>query len=521
MPSSQRLRMQFRLPGALLVALLITILTISGLTFLAIKGQRYELEAAREDSIQQALKLLANRIELSLDDSIQTPFRLLARFHLSDLDDTHFRQVLDQNTDVNQILVLDYRLELVSTYPQSGDQHDISSNRWIVERLQEGDIRRDTMASTPLTFMETVRGQAFLYAIEHVRAAESVQSFIGRAMHPDNWIILRFNLTTLRQKGIVPLLENFMEQHGGDANLVGPEVDVDEASMTEPLSRMLPGWQVVYRVPMDAGSQVFGSESVLLVAAAGGALLAIMLSGLGIWSEIRREHADIELRNRFVANVSHELKTPLSLIRMYAETLCLGRLNDSNRQREYFQVILREAERLTKLIENVLDFSRLRGGDEIYRLTETDLAATVRRILDQYTPRFEAMGFSVESHIGELLPPVAHDPNGITQILLNLLDNAVKYAASGQRVLVRLTSDANWVDLQVSDFGPGLSASEHAQVLHSLRKGQLKKEIRGSGIGLTMVDLIAKRHHAHFILDTPEGHMGLRATISFPRYRQV
>ena len=336
---------------------------------------------------------------------------------------------------------------------------------------------------------------------------------------PDNWIILRYDLLTLKTRIIMPLFKDFMEANSGHVSLVGPDVSYDGKSITESLTRILPGWQVVYIPPGNGHAYEFSRQYVLLIGLAAGAFLAITLSVFAIWWEVRREHADVALRNRFIANVSHELKTPLSLIRMYAETLYMRRVLEPEKQQEYFSVILREVERLSKLIENVLDFSRLRSGEDIYHLTGTDLYDTVKTVLDQYKPKFENAGLALDILLQDNLPPVAHDPNGITQIILNLLDNSTKYAAKDRPVQVRLTGDTDWVDLQVIDFGPGLSPNQHAELVQSLQKGRLTRDIRGSGIGLAMVDMIAKKHNAHFVLDTPEDHGGLKATVSFPAYK--
>ena len=500
--------------------LLITVLTITGLTFVAIKGQRAELEESRLVSQEGALQLLANRIEQNLFEAIQTPFRPLHSIQKTDYNDETFNSLMEIFPVVNQILFFNAQLQLVSSHPLPSNVHEIHFNHWISERVQEEDLRNKVKPYTPHTFVETLRGNDYLYAAEPISQGEDkkYKNFLEVA-EPDSWIILRFDLLTLRKKVIMPLLHDFMEANSGHVTLVGPDVSTDDKSITESLTRVLPGWQVVYTPAARGHSNEFTRQNLLLIGLAAGAFLAITLSVFAIWWEVRREHADVDLRNRFIANVSHELKTPLSLIRMYAETLYMRRVLEPEKQQEYFSVILREAERLSKLIENVLDFSRLRSGDEIYHLTSTDLYATVKTVLDQYRPKFENAGLTMEIFLQDDIPPVAHDPNGITQIILNLLDNSTKYAAKDRPVEVRLTGDTDWVDLQVIDFGPGLSLNEHSDLVQSLHKGRLARGIHGGGIGLAMVDMIAKKHNAHLVLDIPDDHTGLKATVSFPSYK--
>jgi len=499
-----------RLPGAMLFALLITVLTITGLTFVAIKGQRAELGESRYASQEGALQLLANRIEQNLFEEIQTPFRPLHSIQKTDYyDDETFSSLMEIFTDVNQILFFDAQMQLVSSHPLPNNEHEVHFNHWISERLQEEDIRNKVKPYIPHTFVETFRGHDYLYAVEPVSQGEDkkYRNFLEVA-EPDSWIILRFDLLTLKTKIIMPLFNDFTEANSGHVALVGPDASYDDKSMTESLTRILPGWQVVYTPPRKGHANEFTRQNMLLISLAAGAFLAITLSVFAIWWEVRREHADVDLRNRFIANVSHELKTPLSLIRMYAETLYMRRVLEPEKQ-----------QRLSKLIENVLDFSRLRSGDEIYHLTGTNLYGTVKTVLDQYKPKFESAGLALDIFLQDNLPPVAHDPNGITQIILNLLDNSTKYATKDRPVQVRLTGDVDWVDLQVIDFGPGLSPNQHSDLVQSLRKGRLARVIRGGGIGLAMVDMIAKKHNAHLVLDIPDNHTGLKAVVSFPAYK--
>lgn len=216
--------------------------------------------------------------------------------------------------------------------------------------------------------------------------------------------------------------------------------------------------------------------------------------------------------------MSHELKTPLALIRLYAETLYLDRIKDPQRRHAYFETILREAERLTAMIDSVLELERLRRGKVGYRLTATDLDLTVAQVIEQYRETLEQRGAHITLELRPALPPVAHDPQGITQILLNLLNNALEHGG-GEAIHVTLASEGDWVDLAVADRGPGLTADEIALMRRALARGEAAPSRRGSGLGLALVDRIAAAHHAYLVLDAPDDGNGLRVVISFPVYR--
>jgi signal transduction histidine kinase len=172
------------------------------------------------------------------------------------------------------------------------------------------------------------------------------------------------------------------------------------------------------------------------------------------------------------------------------------------------------------MINSVLEFASLRAGTQVYHLTELDLRATVSTLLKQYRSQFEERGAQLDVCLQEDLPPVAHDAGGITQILLNLLDNAIKYGLGAGCIQVRLEGDQDWVDIEVIDFGPGIPEDELPRLHRAFQRGLTVAPRCGSGLGLALVEQIALAHNAHFIVASPEGHTGVKAVVSFPSYRR-
>lgn len=204
---------------------------------------------------------------------------------------------------------------------------------------------------------------------------------------------------------------------------------------------------------------------------------------------------------------------------MYAETLYLQRVQDEPRVRQYHRVLLHEAERLSQMINTVLDFSRLSQGTSPYRLEETDLRETVPEVLNSYRWRVEDQGLRLEIRIDDKIPPVAHDRNGVTQMLLNLLDNAVKYAGSGEVVRVELITADTAVELAVVDRGAGIPEEDRTRVRKPFERGAADAA-SGSGLGLVLVDEIARAHHAELHLQTAGANGGLRAALRFRVMKQ-
>ena len=245
-----------------------------------------------------------------------------------------------------------------------------------------------------------------------------------------------------------------------------------------------------------------------------------MLLAGGIWLTYRnvsKEMALAKLKSDFVANVSHELRTPLSLIRLYAETLEMGRLSGPEKHQEYFRIIRKESERLSALINNILDFSRIEAGKKEYSLRETDLAELVRNTLESYRFQIEQNGFTLEEKIGDDLPPVHVDREAIARSLLNLINNALKYSQDEKYLGVNLYRANGSVKLEVIDRGIGIPRSEQPKIFEKFyRVGDpLVHNTKGSGLGLALVRHIVLAHGGEIGVESGAGK-GSKFTITLP-----
>jgi signal transduction histidine kinase len=233
-----------------------------------------------------------------------------------------------------------------------------------------------------------------------------------------------------------------------------------------------------------------------------GALL-VLASTAGLWAVYRRVAAAVhfsERRSNFAAAVSHELKTPLTAIRMYAEMLRDGMVADDTARRSYLDTITSESERLTRLINNVLEFSRLeRRTHDLALVCESPLPA-LRAALRTLEPHARAQGFDLRAEIADTLPAALHDRDALQQIFFNLIDNALKYARHAQRkeiVIMCAASDAG-VTVRVRDFGPGVAREHEPHLFEPFYRGgdELTRQTQGTGIGLALVRELAQRMQA-------------------------
>jgi len=244
----------------------------------------------------------------------------------------------------------------------------------------------------------------------------------------------------------------------------------------------------------------------------------MLLAGIGlVWANVRRELRLSRLKSDFVANVSHELKTPLALIRLYAETLELARVPSEERKDEYYRVIGKESRRLTQLINNILDFSRIEAGRKEYRLVPSDIGAVVRDVVESYRFAIEKLGFTLELELGEDLPELELDPEALSQALINLLNNAIKYSPEHKAITVGVRREQDRVLLSVSDRGMGIPRSEHRRIFEKFYRVEtsLVHATKGSGLGLALVQHITEAHGGHVELRSTPGE-GSTFTLSLP-----
>ena len=232
---------------------------------------------------------------------------------------------------------------------------------------------------------------------------------------------------------------------------------------------------------------------------------------------VARETKLAELKTGFVSNVSHEMKTPLSLIRVFAETLELGRVTEQPKLQEYYRVIHNESRRLTQLIDRVLDFASMEAGRKRYQFVSTDLARLVSDAVKPYEDQIRAQGFIVDLEIEQALPPALVDGQTISQAVTNLIDNVLKYSTEVKEIRVRMYRAETQIAIEVADKGIGIPESEQHRVFDKFYRvnNSLVHETKGSGLGLSLTKSIVEAHHGRIDLySRPAG--GSRFTIFLP-----
>jgi len=221
-------------------------------------------------------------------------------------------------------------------------------------------------------------------------------------------------------------------------------------------------------------------------------LLAIAFGSWLIVGDLKRQLMLARQKTDFVSNVSHELKTPLTSIRMFSELLADNRVEDPARQRQFLRIITAETARLTRLINNVLDFARMERGEKTYKMERFDLRAVVEEICTTYRPHLEEHGFKFECATADGAVFVKGDRDALAQVLVNLLSNAEKYSGDNKEIRVELNGEG----LRVLDRGLGVPRGCEEKIFEQFFRAHdsLASGIEGSGLGLTLAQQIVRAH---------------------------
>jgi signal transduction histidine kinase len=333
----------------------------------------------------------------------------------------------------------------------------------------------------------------------HARALDATHLALERAVASGG---------TTRRQGLVievPALFAWLRAETLGADLAG----LARVDFAGPIASALPEatGEFVYRRRFAEPFEALGAQLVLAplpgvgtagaIEALGAALALVVCLGLAIaYRTVAAVVGFAERRAAFAASVSHELKTPLTAIRMYAEMLRDGMVGSEAKRDEYYRALAVESDRLSRLVNNVLEFSQLEKGARKLALGVAPVEPVLRESLELLRPHLEHEGFRLALEVAPDLPPARFERDALAQIVFNLVDNAAKYARDAERreIAVSLAPTPNGVALSVRDFGPGVPREQLGRVFDPFWRGEseLTRRAKGTGIGLALVRRLAE-----------------------------
>jgi two-component system, OmpR family, phosphate regulon sensor histidine kinase PhoR len=503
--AAERTRRERLLTFLLLPAIVLAVLVLSGVMF----RSSFQLEKLREQSVVEATLSLANeradRLDkriIEQDNAVRSVLDLSQRgeFGSKWLDTAAL-----QTPTVRAVFLIDIGApahNVVALSSRAPEPETERIRRLLVHRLLP-EMKLDRPPLDELRHLHKVdREKAYL--LSHWEELVGERHFLVVVWHDVPRIV----------HDVFPALYSDVQQSrvnivDADGKIVfGPPLRSGGLTLGRQFETTLYKWTL--NVTMNSAEELAAAVSRrrLLEMVLVGLSSVVVIAGLFvILIAAERERRLSNLKSEFVANVSHELKTPLALVRMFGELLQTGRADTEDKRRQYLSIIVNESDRLNALIENVLDFAKVERGQASYEFSPTQLAEPVSRAVEACRVRAEREGVALELTV-EDVPELMLDERAVEIAVINLVDNALKYAPDGKRVSVVARAVPGGAEVCVTDQGPGIAPEDRKRIFERFVRGKaaIGKQVRGSGIGLSLVKHIAEAHGGSIRVDDAPPH---------------
>ncbi|MGD0338933.1 MAG: HAMP domain-containing sensor histidine kinase [Bacteroidota bacterium] len=283
-------------------------------------------------------------------------------------------------------------------------------------------------------------------------------------------------------------------------------VELSELRETKDLW-LFPGYSIGIKLQGTSVEDIVRARSERNLILIGLLDILLIVAAWLMYRALKKEMELIRLKGDFVSNVSHELRTPLSLIRMFAETLSLKRVRTEKKKHEYYDTILSESERLTHLINNILNFSRMEAGKKEYHFEPLSLNEVVNGVMKSYASHLDHEGFKLDMQLAVTSPLIEVDREAAAEAFINILDNAVKYSSGEKYVRISTGQKESMIYVEVEDHGIGIDKHHHQKIFETFYRVStgLTPNVKGSGLGLSLVRHIMDAHGGTIEMDSTPG----------------
>ncbi|MEN3326301.1 MAG: two-component system, OmpR family, phosphate regulon sensor histidine kinase PhoR [Acidobacteriota bacterium] len=494
--------------GVLLPILLLTYLQYRSLTELQTKTK-----GAFKDNLRQGLPFVERQMKQRLEDIGAQTLNPIGSMHLSPQGakdgelDNYFAEVKRTHPEIEEMFVVGSpgaqqkpTSEILFLYDKARMNHNfVDDNR---RYLFVPSMPNGAYLFYPLRDQSGVAG-VFLNKgfVSHDLLAGSINN-VSKIYHGNTAVASALVITISDENGEVLF-----------SNAAGQNEYFLESNFDHPFSN----WKA--RVGLkNTNIDELARNSFLHSAGATVLVLIVLLFGTALTIRATDREARLaQAKSNFVSNVSHELKTPLSLLSLFSEILELGRVNSEEKKTEYYRIIRHESLRLNKMIDNILDFSKIEAGRKTYVFAAGDMAEVIEHVLSSYRYQIINSRFDVQTSLQPDLPPVSIDRDAMEQAISNLLDNAIKYSREVKQLSITTERRGSNLSIAIADRGIGIPRAEQSKVFEQFyRVGNgLVHDVKGSGLGLSLVRHIVEAHNGTISVDSEIGK-GSRFTILLP-----
>jgi len=514
-----------------LVFLPLVLVAAGVLAYVTIRTNLQVDKLGRQSMLEATLGLAnekADRLDKHIVEEDNVVFAIAAPATLPELTERWLPTAQRETPTVRAILVLDEAHEVLAFASRAGGAFwDEEAFRRLLTRRMIGDMELGVQREDELRHLHhAYGGQSYL--VSYWQRSYAGRRYLVVAWH-DIGRIVRETLPTLYTElllqGALPTRSSRVNVVDEDGRIIyGPPLRTGEFTVGVRFPTTLYNWRL--QVSPNASEELAAHVQSRRILELSMVTLScvVIVAGVGaILFAAEKQRRISALQSDFVANVSHELKTPLALVRMFGEMLQSGRVSSEAKQKEYLEIIVRESERLSALIENVLDFARVERGREAYEFARGDVGEAVAKAVAVYRYRAEREGVELTIDVEPGLPAARIDERAIQLAVINLVDNALKYAPDGKVIAIRAAREGDGIAVRITDQGPGVPEDERERIFERFVRGaqtsaaepgrsRTSSPVRGSGIGLALVKHIAESHGGRAWV---EGAMGAGATFVF------
>ncbi|MEZ4220287.1 MAG: HAMP domain-containing sensor histidine kinase [Polyangiaceae bacterium] len=492
---SERTTRERLLPFLWVPAILVAVVVLMVVTF----RNSFQLEKLREQSVVEATLTLANdkadRLDKRIIEQDNAVLSLVKLGDRSSFGSAWLEVASRQTPTVRGVLLVDLMSpgkEVVAFASRAPAPEAERFRRILVH---------DLMGDLELTRQPVAQ-------LRHLHKSHDKQSFLlsywQREFEGRRYLVIAWHDVPRIVHDLFPSLYSERDQHSrvnvvdADGRIVfGPPLSRGGFTIGRRFETTLYKWRVnVTLISAEELTAAVARRRSLEMALVGLSWL-VVLAGLSVvFLAAARERKLSNLKSDFVANVSHELKTPLSLVRMFGELLQSGRVENDEKRKQYLEIIVSESERLAALIENVLDFAKVERGKAAYSFAPGFVGDVVTRAVEACRVRAQRQDVELTLSVGADLPQVDLDERALEIAIFNLVDNALKYAPDGRKIAVAVTRGENGVEVRVTDEGAGIAVDDRKRIFERFVRGRgtPNQRVRGSGIGLALVKHIAEAH---------------------------
>ncbi|MCP5063283.1 MAG: HAMP domain-containing histidine kinase [Ignavibacteriae bacterium] len=412
-----------------------------------------------------------------------------------------FKELLDENYSISTMFISDTNFTNLSIFSnlssneknilQDSIRKTLSSKRLLIDRLQNF-YKSNYQKIEPLGKFTSSNLHLSLFLLN----PKENEKFIGGVIfNPTQFIKQKLSSKisqTAGDKFVLAVLNNNKNTivHSTES------ISIDKIILKKPLW-LLPN--LALGIQMKSGSiqqltsQRFYKNIIIL-----GLLLIVLIVGFGlIFFNLKKEIRLTQLKTDFISNVSHELRTPLSLISMYSETLVLDRIKTEDKKKEYYSVIYNETNRLSKIVNSILNFSKMEAGTRKYDFKNHSLIDISNEVLSTYDYHIKSKGFTYTSKNEKNIENIIVDKDAASESIINLIENAIKYSSDKKKIEISIDKNSQGPFWEIKDFGIGISQEDQLKIFDKFYRvsSGLVHNTKGTGLGLSLVKEIMEAHN--------------------------